>query len=632
MMSGRLTTVRLAAMALLALAASAGLVARQTQKPPSGARVAVVAFRDSQLLTICPVFSREVIERPPAWMPGDTPVKATVTTSSTGQSVQITVHHPDLLHTAGAVFGSAQLPAPAALAPRPVPPAVPTPPPAGDGTLSSLPVVAAAATLPATELDRLALDLDVKARVEGELRKEQVYAVVERPDEADYVFLIESRYTSMAATTTTSAQVRPAGTPVNTVWLGGDRRPNWRQSSLALVVPAEAYRRYVGDGSALTAARLWEGLAFAELARDNRGPVSRAASPEALADDVSGKWPTRPSSLPLCAASVQTLRMPDDAPARPAASGNEALAPATPVPASAATFRAMTTLVNVPLTITDTSGRQVLDARMSELHVFEDGVEQKTDKMFPVAAPSSVALLLDTSNSMRLKADDVRSAARALVDLLRPDDRLLLASFSNRVGVHAEFTTDRGQLRQAVSQVRTGEATRLFDAITLLIADRLIQVEGRKAIVLLTDGVDTRSQLTDAATTLATVERSNTAVYVVRYDTADATRLSPNVRIDRWLLVPDEAFNNADAHAQADAFLSRLATESGGRMYFAPAGANLGELCGQIAQELAQQYTLSYYSSTDRLDGAYREIRVTIDRPGHTVRARKGYRAPVARR
>jgi hypothetical protein len=179
----------------------------------------------------------------------------------------------------------------------------------------------------------------------------------------------------------------------HTYWTGGDRKPNWRQSSLALVVPARVYRQHVGDGGALTAARVWEDFAFAEQARDSKGPVSRSASPESLADDLSGKWPAKPSPLPLCAASAETLRMPDDGPARSA-------------------FHPTTTLVTVPVTVTDAEGHAVLDAHPSDLHVFEDGVEQTIDRVLPVDAPSKVALLLNTSASMRLKADDLRSNDR----------------------------------------------------------------------------------------------------------------------------------------------------------------------------------------------------------------------------
>jgi VWFA-related protein len=226
------------------------------------------------------------------------------------------------------------------------------------------------------------------------------------------------------------------------------------------------------------------------------------------------------------------------------------------------------------------------------------------------------------------------TAAETFIEHLRPEDQLLLASFASRIRVHAEWTSDRTLLRQAVQQLVTGEATRLYDAITLVVADRLAKLGGRKVIVLLTDGVDTRSQLADAATALSAVDRANTEVYVIRFDTADAPpyarAAAKSSTVSRWLVVPDGWFTNASAYAEADAFLARLAGVTGGRMYFGPPDANLPDVVSEIARDLTQQYTLAYYSSNSRFDGSYREIRVTVDRPGYDVRARKGYRAPTA--
>jgi VWFA-related protein len=230
---------------------------------------------------------------------------------------------------------------------------------------------------------------------------------------------------------------------------------------------------------------------------------------------------------------------------------------------------------------------------------------------------------------MRVASEGIRAAAIALVDALRPSDRAMVVSFDNRIRVLSEFTSDRAELQRAISQLRPRALTRLYDALTLAVLDRINVVESRKAIVLFTDGVDTGSQLTNAAGAVAAIDTSNVAVYVIRYDTSDSAALVPTTSAvaQQWLAMPDDTQKNPQALAAADQFLGRLAAESGGRMYLARPDASVREMLAQISQELSRQYVLCYYPANDKLDGTYREIRVTVDRPDQTVRARTGYRA-----
>jgi VWFA-related protein len=701
---------RLTAMVLLALVCGAVPVAWESRHAasdspqpfgrqlPRGTRVAVVAFHDSGLLTMCPIPSAAIIEST-YWDSSMTTVKATFVRTPTGD-LAVRVYDPALLHTPDAWVGMATLPLP----PRWTPAPGVTPPRSRvrvvvRGAVRSTPPVA----LPVasgTVLDRLALDLAVQARVEAALRKKGTYVVVGSPSEAEYVLVVESGYTVIAVglgdnppkpTAADASRERPTSpeqivadterefyarslaawhdpfagwTPppmpalaspatrsgVTYGFVGGDRPPNWRQWTLALAVPAETYRRHEGDGTALTAARVWEGFAFEQTPRMSRVMVMRAAAPEALADNFSAAWRDSAAGLPLCAASSQVLLMPNAG--RQATP--EAVPPAPPEPPEAerpstAQFRTSTILVTVPLIVRDPAGHPVLDVRPSELHVFEDDSEQKIEAFLPVAAAAHVALLVDTSSSMRSITGEpnatpgpaeawrpdgrLLSALQTFIDRLQPADQLLLASFSNRVRVHTEWTSDHTLVRQALTQLVIRGATRLYDGMTLVVADRLAALEGRKAMVLFTDGVDTRSQLADAATALNAVDRANTQVYVIRYETADAPpypQAAQRQAVREWLVVPDGWFRNARAYAEADAVLARLAGVTGGRMYVAPADGNLADVFADIDKELTQEYTLSYYSSNGRFDGKYREIRVTIDRPGHGVRARKGYRAPAS--
>ncbi len=135
-------------------------------------------------------------------------------------------------------------------------------------------------------------------------------------------------------------------------------------------------------------------------------------------------------------------------------------------------------------------------------------------------APCSVAILLDTSESTRSRLGEIKQAALRFLDALRPEDRVMMVSFDSAIYVDSEWTSDRLQLRKAALGTRTWRMTRMFDALDLVIRERLQRVRGRKkALVLLGDGIDTHSRLSNSVTTLALVEESNVVVFPVRYDT-----------------------------------------------------------------------------------------------------------------
>jgi VWFA-related protein len=296
-------------------------------------------------------------------------------------------------------------------------------------------------------------------------------------------------------------------------------------------------------------------------------------------------------------------------------------------------FTSAITLVTVPLTVTGRDGQVLRDLPQSAFRVFEDDVEQKVERLDQGSVPADVALLVDTSGSMREVREVIRSSAPAFAAALRAADRAMIVSLDRRIRVLSDFTRDREALQRALARVGPGGGTRLYDALALVAVDRLSEIEGRKAIILLTDGVDTQSQLTDADGALAAIEASNTPVFVVRYETADAAPLVPpgGFGVKRWLIPPEAPEKAAEALADADRFLMRLSAGSGGRLYAARPDANVPEMLAHIGGELSNQLVLAYYPANASPDGTYRRIRVTAGCDGCSVRARAGYRAGVVR-
>lgn len=316
--------------------------------------------------------------------------------------------------------------------------------------------------------------------------------------------------------------------------------------------------------------------------------------------------------------------------------------------------RVSTALVSVPVSVMDRAGKYVPDLRQRDFRIFEDGVEQEVTYFASVEKPFTVALVIDTSGSTRFKMDEIQDAAMAFVDQLRPEDRVMVISFDDKVRVLAEATNDRYQLRNAIRQTRTGDGTKLYDAIDLVINQRLNRIPGRKAIVLFTDGVDTTSKRASYESTLRDAEELDALIYPVQYDTYQdmaggggggggswpyPRRRSGNGPLDVLIDILGGGGvsvgrgggggggigSSRRDYDIANAYLRALAEKTGARGYRADSISNLSDSFGLIAEELSRQYSLGYYPKTAAQAGQRRQIRVRVNRPGLIVRARDSY-------
>jgi Ca-activated chloride channel family protein len=287
-----------------------------------------------------------------------------------------------------------------------------------------------------------------------------------------------------------------------------------------------------------------------------------------------------------------------------------------------------TTLVTVPVRVSDRAGRFLTDLRREQFHVYEDGVEQEISFFETADHPFAVALLLDMSDSARLKRVEIQAAARAFVDQLRTGDRVLLAAFDKNVSVLADATSDRGVLYEAISRARSGGGTSFYDAIGEVVGSRLSRVAGRKAVVILTDGVDTSSRANEAAALLE-AESANALVYAVQYDTIDdasTAQLDPLSRGQAVVdLITPKGERLSAAYKRAGLFMRLLADRTGGRFYRADTPKSLAESFARVAAELRQQYSLGYYPKNRAGEGRRRKLKVTVDAAGARVHARAAY-------
>ncbi len=316
--------------------------------------------------------------------------------------------------------------------------------------------------------------------------------------------------------------------------------------------------------------------------------------------------------------------------------------------------RVNTTLVTIPVSIVDRDGRFIPNLRKEDFRIFEDGVEQQVAYFATVDQPFTVALVLDTSGSTRFKIEDMQDAAIAFLDELRPADRVLVVSFDGDYRVHAEATNDRYVLRDAIRRTRTGGNTRLYDAVDFVIKQRLNRIDGRKAIVLFTDGVDTDSKRASYDSTVREAEELDASIYPIQYDTYDANQGGgggwpgagggrPSIRIGP-ITIPIPApgggaggggggggggrgggGSSRGEYQRAGAYLRDLAQKSGGRLQQANDVRYLSNAFTTIAEELRRQYSLGYYPKRQTQEAARRQIRVRVNRPNLAVRARDSY-------
>src|SRR5258705_8191187 len=226
----------------------------------------------------------------------------------------------------------------------------------------------------------------------------------------------------------------------------------------------------------------------------------RTQQPETDLDSLSGA-PTQPLGQPPTMAGMTPIATSVSTPTRtvPVSEPEEV--------SEGDVVRVDTTLVTVPVSVLDRQGRFVPNLRREDFSVFENGIEQPIAYFEPAEKPFTVALILDTSASTHFHLWEIKEAAIAFAKQLRPQDRVLVVTFNDEVLLLTEATNDSDVVSLVIQQNATaGDSTRLYDAVDLVIKERLNKIKGRKAIVLFTDGVDTSSYLPDYQSTLREVE------------------------------------------------------------------------------------------------------------------------------
>ena len=271
-------------------------------------------------------------------------------------------------------------------------------------------------------------------------------------------------------------------------------------------------------------------------------------------------------------------------------------------------------IINLSLSVTDARNNFVTDLVQHDFQVFEDGIRQELSLFTHENLPISLVLMIDTSASMEEKLKTAQDAAIRFTKTLRPQDLAQVVQFNERATTLQNFTNDLPALEKAIRSTEASGPTALHNALYIALKDLTRDKKAaelrRRAIVMLSDGEDTASLVTDDQV-LDLAKKSEINIYAIS--------LRPQRAQDR----------QRAAFSQAEYLFNALTRETGGRAYFPASIGELDAVYDRIAEELRTLYSVGYVSSNARRDGKWRRIVVRVpDREGIQVRHKLGYYAP----
>ncbi len=278
-------------------------------------------------------------------------------------------------------------------------------------------------------------------------------------------------------------------------------------------------------------------------------------------------------------------------------------------------FGAGIEIINLSLSVTDAQNNFVTDLNEGDFQVYEDGIRQELSLYTHEKLPISMVIMIDTSASMEEKLPTAQAAAIRFVKTLRPQDLAQVVQFNELATTLQPFTNDQAALEAAVRRTEASGSTALHNALYIALKDLMRDKKAaelrRRAIVLLSDGEDTSSLVSDDQV-LELARKSEINIYAIRLSSAR----------------PQD--HSRQAFSQAEYLVNALARDTGGRAYFPTSLGELDAVYDRIAEELRTLYSVGYVSSNARRDGKWRRIVVRVpDRDGLSVRHKLGYYAPT---
>jgi Ca-activated chloride channel homolog len=303
------------------------------------------------------------------------------------------------------------------------------------------------------------------------------------------------------------------------------------------------------------------------------------------------------------------------------------------------TFRVQVDMVSLPVVVTANDGSHIKDLKKEDFQLFENGIPQEIAAFAPVEAPISVALTLDTSGSTEFQLTRIKNDAIRFINMLRPDDSIAVLSFADEVTLLEPFSLYHKKNPDILRKLKPGSLSAVYEAVWLSLEQVLKLEFGRKALVLLSDGVDNRSNTVTWQETLELAKTTEATIYCIYFNTDKdynkriprgidpiKSQLNQSLLANQWPRIPIPGKGGSHPEfAAGKEYLVDLARLSGGLFVDGSKTDNLGSAFRKIAEELWSQYSIGYYPKNLKHDKKFREVTIKINRPGLTVRSKPGY-------
>ena len=297
-----------------------------------------------------------------------------------------------------------------------------------------------------------------------------------------------------------------------------------------------------------------------------------------------------------------------------------------------------TTEILLPVTVRDYTGRLVSNLSRTDFKVFEDAAPQPLSDLALRQVPVDAVLMVDSSSSTATMLDQFRRAAEGFAARLAKEDRLSLMKFDDRVEVLQDWTQSRFQFKRALNRIETGMFTRFNDALLLCAREQFTTGKSRRAVIILSDGIDNSDGATTLEAALQALLKAQVTVYVVsNTEIARATKraaletllngTAAAVRVNQIEI--DRLQQGLQVLDYSETRLGQLAEATGGKLYKPQSFDTLEAVYAEVADELRHQYAL-YYTPLNKVhDGGFRRVRVDMANPAYRATTRVGYFAPT---
>ena len=295
----------------------------------------------------------------------------------------------------------------------------------------------------------------------------------------------------------------------------------------------------------------------------------------------------------------------------------------------AALFSVSTNLVRVPVSVFDERGLMTENLRKEDFLLWENQAQQEIRSLSVDVKAISVLLVLDTSPSSKSELAKIKNAAEAFAGKLGKEDRISIITFDENVKLILDWTSDTKRVKRALSGVKPGLRTALYDAMYLAASEQMRGIEGQSAIILLTDCLNNHSRIgfEEAARAVA---KSQASFYLI----SKTTMVREQARQERRVLIVEDIYKRmfGEEMNYVDEFFNKrekemtdLAEKTGGRVFFPTDYNSIRNVYTEIARELKNKYYLTYVSNQDLAPDSWHRIAVEYMRPASEVMYRKGY-------